>query len=330
VDKARGLVNGLLFMGVLLMALCGVPAGAQTHTFTFEGGTEGWIGDFADYPVSDSALYELAWRHASLPWPLNPADSAFMISGNNHSDDLFMFLKRKITGLIPNRRYRVTITIDVASCYPTNTMGVGGAPGEGVTIKAGAMAIEPQKVQNGSYFRMNIGKGSQIMPGSDMDTIGHIGVTDTTTVYTMIRRSHANHPCTVTANAAGEAWLCIGTDSGFEGTTTLYYDRITVDFDAVTNVDGPRGVPATHQLGLNYPNPFNPQTMIPIDLISDEHVDLRIYDMIGREVAVVVNGIMAAGRQDIPFDGTGLASGVYIYCMRAGQVRSARTMILIR
>ncbi|MBK7259548.1 MAG: T9SS type A sorting domain-containing protein [Ignavibacteriae bacterium] len=315
---------------VAIVSLSAVPAGAQTHLFTFESGLDGWTCDFADYPVTDSLFYELSWGHAALPWPLSTADSTIRISGNNHSDDLFMFLKKRITGLTPHHAYRVTITVDVASRYPTNAAGVGGAPGEGVVFKAGAVMDEPMKVQDGGNYRMNIDKGDQSQRGADMDTIGHAGVTDTTTAYTMIRRTNAAHPCTVTADASGAVWICIGTDSGFEATTTLYFDRITVIFDAATDVKDPRGLPADHRLGYNYPNPFNPLTMIPIDLAADEHVDLRVYDMIGREVAVLIDGMMAAGRRDVPFNATGLASGVYIYRMSAGRVQLARTMVMVR
>jgi hypothetical protein len=315
---------------VAFVALAGAPAGAQTYLFTFEAGMEGWICDFADYPVTDSLFYELSWGHAALPWPLSPADSAIRISGNNHSDDLFMFLKQKIAGLVPHRTYKVIITLDVASCSPTNAPGVGGAPGEGVVFKAGAVTREPMKILDGGSYRMNIDKSNQSQPGVDMDTIGHAGVTDTTSVYTMIRRSNATHSRVVTADSAGEVWICTGTESGFEATTTLYFDRITVVFDPATHVEDPRGMPMQHQLGQNYPNPFNPVTMIPIELLAEEHVDLRVYDMTGREVAVLVNGVRGAGRSVVPFDARGLASGMYIYRLVAGRVLLARTMVMVR
>ena len=324
------MLKNVCMMLVAVVLLAAIQAGAQTHVFTCESGMEGWTCDFADYPMTDSLFYELSWGHAALPWPLSPADSAIRISGNNHSDDLFMFLKRKITGLVPRRAYRVTITLDVASRYPTNAAGVGGAPGEGVVFKAGAMGVEPMKVPDAGSYRMNINKSDQSQPGVDMDTIGHVGVSDTTSVYTMIRRSNSTHASIVTADSAGEVWICIGTDSGFEATTTLYYDRITVVFDPATRVEDPRGIPVQHRLGLNYPNPFNPVTMIPFELAEEEHVDLRVYDMAGREIAVLVNGVRGAGRSVVPFDARGLASGVYIYRLMAGRAFLARTMVMVQ
>ena len=78
------------------------------------------------------------------------------------------------------------------------------------------------------------------------------------------------------------------------------------------------------------PIQFNPLTMIPIELAADGHVDLRVYDMLGRVVAVLIDGMIAAGRRDVPFNVTGLASGVYVSVMRAGRVQVARTMMLMR
>jgi hypothetical protein len=186
------------------------------------------------------------------------------------------------------------------------------------------------KILDGGKYRMNIDKSNQGQPGADMDTIGHVGVSDTTSVYTMIRRSSATHPCTVTADAVGKVWICIGTESGFEATTTLYFDRNTVVFDAATDVEDPRNIPVRHQLGQNYPNPFNPVTMIPIELVAEEHVDLRVYDITGREIAVLINGVRDAGRSVVPFNAAGLASGVYIYRLVAGRVHLARTMVMVR
>jgi hypothetical protein len=202
----------------------------KTLTYEFIDNMDGWKGDFADYPVIDSIFYELEFIRTTLPAPLNTSKYALKITGNNHSDDLFMFIKHKITGLLPNTIYKLLVDITLASKYPTNAVGVGGSPGEGVTIKAGASVIEPQKVNVDGFYRMNIDKGGQVVPGVDMDIIGNVGVTDTTTVFTLINRSNTTHLFTITTSASGEVWVCIGTDSGFEATTTLYINKISLSF----------------------------------------------------------------------------------------------------
>lgn len=252
---------------------------SQTFTYDFTTGYDSWSGDFADYPVTDSVLCQLEIIRTTLPAPLNTGKFALKISGKNHPDDLFMFIKRKISGLLPNTTYRILINIEFASNAPTNGAGVGGQPGEGVTMKAGASVVEPLKINSGVYYRMNIDKGQQTTPGHDMDTIGHVGVSDTTTVFTLINRNNSTHLFTITSDANGEVWVCIGSDSGYESTTTLYYNRITLSFTSVLGLDD-------FNMSKNitiYPNPTSELISVKIDPIL-VGLTCIIIDQVGRPV----------------------------------------------
>jgi hypothetical protein len=202
----------------------------QKFSFEFNTGTHGWTGDFADYPVTDSVFYELEFAHANLPAPLNTERKSLKISGNNHSDDLFMFIKRKFTGLLPNTAYQILFDVELASNAPTNAIGVGGPPGESVGIKVGATRVEPKKIVEDGNYLMNIDKANQSQSGKDMKLIGHVGVSDTTSVFTLIRRTNNDVPFWATTDSEGAIWVIIGTESGFEATTTLYYKKIDVAF----------------------------------------------------------------------------------------------------
>jgi len=305
-------------------------AGAQTFTYDFSAGYEGWSGDFADYPLTDSVFYELSFERATLPAPLDTMEYALRISGNNHSDDLFMFIKTKVTGLQANTAYDLFMSADIASCYPTNATGVGGPPGEGVMVKAGATLIEPMKIPVGGYYQMNINKSNQSHPGTDMDTIGHVGVSDTTTMYAVIHRSNSGHPFRITTNAQGEVWVCVGTESAFEATSTLFFDRITLTFTQTTGIGDPRRGPSGYLLHQNYPNPFNPETVIEYSLPVGQHVELAVFDMAGRKVAVLTDGHVGAGSHRVSFNGKGLASGAYVYRIVAGEFSAARRFVLMR
>lgn len=212
----------------------GLGFSISSDSSDFSTDQEGWVGDFADYPigVDDSSFYELRFEYTDRPANLGPVQKAIMLSGNNHSDDLFMFIKKKVNGLQPNTEYNVVFEVELASNAEKNNVGVGGAPGESVYVKAGASIIEPKKIIDGNYYRLNIDKGNQSMDGDDMKVIGDIAVESAE--YNLITRSNSNQgaPFIVRSSSLGELWLIVGTDSGFEGVTTLYYTKINVVFSS--------------------------------------------------------------------------------------------------
>jgi len=230
----RRLIIGLLGLcGVWGCSLDATDPGLFIYTdvYDFNEGQLGWDADFADYPTGpdDSLNYELNFCYIDLPSNLG-SRKGIMMSGKNYSDDLFMFMKKKIGGLSPETYYNIVFEVELASNAPTQSVGAGGAPGESVYLKAGACAIEPRKVIDGENYVLNVDKGNQEDGGSDLATLGHIGVAPNTTQYTLITRSNemAPTPFIARTNQNGELWLIVGTDSGFEGTTTVYYTRVRI------------------------------------------------------------------------------------------------------
>ena len=199
---------------------------------TFETGMQGWSGGFADLPVDGLDSYELDVTLDKLPEETGKTDPAIRIQGHNRSDDLFMFLKKEISGLEPEARYHVVFELQLASSYPENSVGIGGSPGGSVFLKAGAVPREPMPVPveeaSTTYHRMNIDKGNQSQDGEDMYGLGTIGIAGDAFVYEIIQRDNRNRPQEVLADAEGKLWLIVGTDSGFEGLTALYYQEIKV------------------------------------------------------------------------------------------------------
>jgi hypothetical protein len=204
-------------------------AATKELNFNFQSDLEGWVGDFADYPSApdQEPMYQLQFSHAMLPNPLNTSDGALRLSGTNRSDDLFMFIKKKINGLEPNRNYTISIEIEIATNAPSGRVGVGGPPGESVYIKAGASTIEPLKVINNTnnHYSMNIDKGNQSTDGPTIKLIGNFANGTTSDDYRLKKLSNSL-PVNVQSNANGELWLIVGTDSGFEANTTIYYNSI--------------------------------------------------------------------------------------------------------
>ena len=90
------------------------------------------------------------------------------------------------------------------------------------------------------------------------------------------------------------------------------------------------GVPDKFLLSQNYPNPFNPVTNLEFGISNLEFVSLKVYNSLGKEVVVLVNEIKPAGRYEVTFDGSNLASGVYYYKIAAGNFTAVKRMILLK
>jgi hypothetical protein len=97
-----------------------------------------------------------------------------------------------------------------------------------------------------------------------------------------------------------------------------------------TEVDSEFGVPAQYALYPNYPNPFNPITVIAFDLPTTGEVALSVFDLLGREVARLERDVLAAGRHVYQWDASSVASGVYLYRLSAGDHISERTLVLAK
>ena len=88
--------------------------------------------------------------------------------------------------------------------------------------------------------------------------------------------------------------------------------------------------PTDFALEANYPNPFNPETTIRFALPVTSHMVIEVYDLLGRQVARLVDREMGAGHHTVVFEGRGLASGIYVYRMVSGSFEQHRTMLLVK
>lgn len=201
----------------------------------FNDGITGWKVGFADYPAGEEEFYELGSGHANLPAALTTTRKGFKVTGNNHSDDLFMFITKQVDGLEPNTRYDLRFKVTFGTNAQNNCVGIGGSPGNSVWIKVGATKNEPKAVNDGTGFLLlNWDKGNQAAGGSDAIIAGDFAnsqecsATDVVTTYlkkTLITEKGAYSAVT---DDKGSLWILMGTDSGFEGTTTIYFMELEV------------------------------------------------------------------------------------------------------
>jgi hypothetical protein len=112
-----------------------------------------------------------------------------------------------------------------------------------------------------------------------------------------------------------------------DGTIIIYNDCESI----LTGVeDIPSPIPTEFSLFQNYPNPFNPTTNIKFDLPKESNVTLKVYNVLGAEVATLVNSVMPAGHHEVKFDAARYASGVYIYRIEAGSFVQVKKMLLMK
>jgi hypothetical protein len=100
----------------------------------------------------------------------------------------------------------------------------------------------------------------------------------------------------------------------------------------LTDVKNPpaKELPTSFALMQNYPNPFNPSTAIGFQVTAYSHVRLSIYDLLGREVATLVNEVKAPGEHSVAWDARGMATGVYFYKLQAGNFAQTKKLLLLR
>jgi hypothetical protein len=108
--------------------------------------------------------------------------------------------------------------------------------------------------------------------------------------------------------------------------------RFTLIIDPASSTSVDRGPETVGRMELeqNYPNPFNPTTVIGFQLSVAGQATLKVYDVLGREVAVLVNGPMSAGAHSVTFDASNLTSGVYMYKLEAGGMSMTKRMTLVK
>ena len=100
--------------------------------------------------------------------------------------------------------------------------------------------------------------------------------------------------------------------------------------EIVTEVGSEMEQPAGFSLGQNYPNPFNPVTIIRCELPHPEHVTITVVDLLGREVARLVDARREAGVYSVDFTPHDLAGGVYFYRITAGRNNATKKMVLLK
>jgi len=138
----------------------------------------------------------------------------------------------------------------------------------------------------------------------------------------------------------GTSWIFAGLDSLTVNELTSYGDSTYVSTDrglfiitrntVGTGVRTSAVTPSVFALEQNYPNPFNPTTNLRFTIGSPQDVELKIYDVLGREVAILVHGKMSVGNYTVPWNASNISSGVYFYRLKSGNFVETKKMVLMK
>lgn len=183
----------MAFLLPLASTLSPTATDSKQFSWDFSQGMFSWRAGFADYPVGSEDFYELDSGLRPLPSELG-GEAALFITGNNHSDDLFMYYRNFITGLAPQTTYRVVFDIELASNAPDGSVGIGGSPANSVFLKSGVTQFEPlsKVLPNSNDLQLNADKGNQAVGGQDALVLGDIAKPDDGTFdYALITRDNS-------------------------------------------------------------------------------------------------------------------------------------------
>ena len=121
---------------------------------------------------------------------------------------------------------------------------------------------------------------------------------------------------------------------GAASTSKYFYTQLVVIKGTTTGGTGVaqmgNDVPNTFALAQNYPNPFNPTTQISYSIPKESFVSLKVFNLMGQEVATLVSGNQPAGKYSIPFDASRLSSGIYMYRLQAGSSVEVKRMMFVK
>jgi hypothetical protein len=265
--RTRGQDDSVRVRGTVFEGQSPINAGIGTNEidrevileWDFDDGAQGWRSGFSDISINvvdfdDPRLFNEGRDRGirQLPDDVGIHKNAYYLALNNSSDDAFVFLFRDLEanqGLVPNQAYQLSFSVDVAGDAFSGALGGGGSPSSSVYLKVGGSRSEPTLMPAdpalGGVARLNIDIGNQSQGGTNASVAGNVA-NDVNPLtpraggeeeyrFRLFRREHT-HPVAIKTDSSGRLFVIIGTDSGFEGITRLYYARINITLTPVSDV----------------------------------------------------------------------------------------------
>lgn len=213
----------------------------------------------------------------------------------------------------------------------SNSLSLSSRPSRGsvwnsVTIKGNLVILNLVNFTKANSMAWRDNYGTQAYP----DTLSDIKMSFPSTIK--IRNIWTASPDFYGGAPVDLPFSQSGSTVSFTVPHLLYWSMVVIQLDTtVTAVDSRQNnLPKSFSLGQNFPNPFNPTTVIDYRLPSTGYVSLKVYDVLGRVVATLVDQRQGAGKYSVTFDGGRLPSGVYFYRLSSGDHTEIRKMMLVK
>ncbi|MDZ7625551.1 MAG: LamG-like jellyroll fold domain-containing protein [Ignavibacteriaceae bacterium] len=293
------------------------------------------MGNAATFNVGNAVTYE-AWINPDTTfsgfiiakWVAFAEDIQVGFSGNK----IFFYLHNVFGGiqlysspLVPLHQYtHIAATYDasagIAKIYINGVFDASKSVGSSVSNSSGNL-----------YFGFNPVRGDFVAPFK--------GIIDEVRIWN-IARTESEIQSTMNQSLTGNETGLIGYWKFDEGTGSTTADKTTNGNDGtisgalwvpgVTDVKDENNFPESFSISQNYPNPFNPSTTIRYSIPNGSVVTIKVYDVLGTEVATLVNEDKSAGSYEVDFNASQLSSGIYFYKLQAGSFVETKKMILIK
>lgn len=223
-----------------------------------------------------------------------------------------------------------------SSCHGsgTGTITVSGFPSVYTPGKTYTVTVQYSSGSKISNFNASTRLGTSTT-GAGTFTSGSNCVVYTSSGYEAGVRGSANNISSATfswiAPAVGSGnvnFYLAGLQGSKSGPNTKL--TLTATEEIVSSVPETKDNPELFHLAQNYPNPFNPSTTISFQLLVPGNVTLKVYNLLGKEVAALLNGRMDAGNHSLHFDAAELPGGIYFYTLETGFYSATKKMVLLK
>ncbi|MCU7494061.1 MAG: T9SS type A sorting domain-containing protein [Ignavibacteria bacterium] len=316
--QTGGKINGIFMLDTSRGVACGNPVNGRWSIWITSNGGETW--DSSGVKIPSAALTDSGWNNAI--W--GDTSTHTLVFGTNDStmfvstDSGKTWSTRKTTGLK-----------DITAIYFSTSNGLVGGTELLRTSDAGntwrkistpGSGLIAGVIVHDNWDSFMARTGTKASPGLHIYGAQNFGDSTWNVVYTAPDTTSYLY-LTQARSGEGNAWAVRE-----KGGITIGLHSHSESLAVISGTAAPK----SYTLSQNYPNPFNPSTTISYSIAEARLVSIRVFDILGKEVAVLTNELKSPGTYSVSFDGSHLPSGMYIYRIQAGSFTESKKLMLLK